>query len=274
MNTLVRSSLFDWPSFADSALKNAAGFWFVVAVSGQLIFATYIALFYGASAVQGNWTAWGKVMPRGYIPGDTVGNSAIATHLFLAFLITVGGALQLIPQVRARVPTFHRWNGRVYVVSAIAASVGGLYLLWVRGTVGDLSQHLGTTFNAILIMLCAGMAWRCALARDFVAHRRWALRLFLVVGGVWFFRVGLMLWLLIHQAPVGFDGKTFQGPFLSFLAFAQTLIPLAVLEMYLMAQRSANPSRQLAVAAGLVTLTLAMGAGIFGATMMMWLPRM
>ena len=123
-------------------------------------------------------------------------------------------------------------------------------------------------------MLCAVMAWRCALARDFVAHRRWALRLFLVVGGVWFFRVGLMLWLLIHQAPVGFDGKTFQGPFLTFLAFAQTLVPLAILELYLRAQRSANPSRQLATAAGLGVLTLAMGVGIFGATMMMWRPHM
>jgi len=274
MNTLVRTTPFDWSSFADAALKSAARFWFVVAVAGQLIFAAYIALFYGASAVQGNWAMWSKVMPRGYIPGDTAGNTAIATHLFLAFLITVGGALQLIPAVRARVPTFHRWNGRIYVVSAIVASIGGLYLVWVRGTVGDTWQHLGTTLNAGLIMLCAVMAWRRALARDFIAHRRWALRLFLVVSGVWFFRVGLMLWLLIHQAPVGFDSKTFQGPFLTFLAFAQTLVPLAVLQLYLWTQRSVNPSYQFVMAAGLGLLTFAMGAGIFGATMMMWLPRM
>ncbi|QXP44925.1 hypothetical protein FM038_25960 [Shewanella eurypsychrophilus] len=66
----------------------------------------------------------------------------------------------------------------------------------------------------------------------------WAIRLFIVMGGVWFFRIGLMLWLMIHQAPVGFDPKTFEGPFLSFLGFAQYLIPLAVAQLYFAASDS------------------------------------
>jgi hypothetical protein len=44
---------------------------------------------------------------------------------------------------------------------------------------------------------------------------------------VWFFRLGLTLWLLVHQAPVGFDPKTFSGPFLIVLTLAQSLVPAA-----------------------------------------------
>jgi hypothetical protein len=262
---------------ARNALNYAAIFWVVVAVTGQLIFAYYIAVLYGGAAIRGDFAAWGTVMPRGYIVGDRIGNVIIGSHLLLAFILSTGGALQLIPQIRARLPVFHRWNGRVFASSALIASIGGLYLLWVRGTVGDISQHLGTTFNAILIMFCVVMAWRFALVRNFTMHRRWALRLFLVVGGVWFFRVGLMLWLLIHQAPVGFDAKSFTGPFLTFLTFAQTLLPLAVLEIYFRVRAHEHEPDHaratMAMAVGLFALTLAMAAGIFGATMGMWLPR-
>ncbi len=259
----------------DGALKYSAQFWYFAAVIGQLIFAYYVAVLYGGAAARGDFAAWGTVMPRGYIPGDLVGNIVIGLHLLLAVVITIGGLLQLVPQIRMRVPQVHRCNGRVYLTAAILMSLGGLYLLWVRGTVGDTSQHLGTTLNAILILFFATQAWRYAVARDIATHRRWALRLFLAVSGVWFFRVGLMLWLVIHQAPVGFDEKTFQGPFLTFLTFAQTLLPLAVLELYFRAQReSSSVVQRIGIVALLVTLSIAMGVGIFGATMGMWAPRL
>ena len=263
----------DWSMSSVRMLTNAARSWFVVAALGQLIFAYYIAVLYGASALRGDWAAWNTVMPRGWNAGDTVGNIAIAVHLLFALILTGGGMLQLVPQLRSRIPAFHRWNGRLYLLSGIVAATGGLYLVWVRGTVGDTSQHLATTLNAILIICFALMAWRYARARDFVTHRRWALRLFLVMSGVWFFRVGLMLWLLIHQAPVGFDGKTFTGPFLTALAFGQTLLPLLILELYFYTQKRGGTRGRLAMTGLLAVLTLATAGGVAGAAMMMWLPR-
>jgi len=123
-------------------------------------------------------------------------------------------------------------------------------------------------------MVCAVMAWRSAVARDFKTHRRWALRLFLVVSASWFFRVGLFLSLLIFQGPFGYDETSFQGPFLTFLSFAEYLVPLAVLELYLRTQERPGALRRVAMAAGLVVLTLGMGGGIVGATMGLWLPRL
>lgn len=259
--------------FADTALKSSVTFWFLVAVIGQLVFVLYIILFYGGSALRGNLEAWSKVLPHGIIPGDTTGNIALAMHLALAAIITIGGPLQLLPQIRKHAPSFHRWNGRIYLLTAGVASITGVYMVWFRGGVGSIVQHIGISLNAVLILICVAMALRFALARNFAVHRRWALRLFLLVSGVWFFRVGLFLWLIINQGPAGFDPETFQGPFLSFLSFAQYLVPLAVLELYLRTQDRGGSRSFIVMAAGLVVLTVAMGVGIFGATMGLWLPH-
>lgn len=260
---------------ANTALKAAAQFWFLLAVSGQWMFIYYIASFYGGAAAQGNFEVWNKILPHGYTAGDTTGNFALATHLLLATVITLGGSLQLIPQIRLHLPAFHRWNGRLYILTAFIMSLSGLYLsLPGRHHVGDNSQLIAISINAILIMIFAVLALRYAIARKIDIHRRWALRLFLVANGVWFFRVGLMFWIVLNQGPVGFDVQTFTGPFLTFLAFAvYGLLPLTVLELYFRAQKSVQASIKFAMAAGLFVLTLAMGVGIFGATVFMWLPR-
>ena len=258
---------------ADRALKAAAGFWFVVVVLGQLVFAFTVASFYGLSAARGNWQQWNKTMTHGYTPGHPMGNLAVAIHLSSAVIILLSGAIQLIPQIRRRAPSFHRWNGRIYFVTAFSISIAGLYMMWFRGTVGDLPQHLGQSLDAVLIMLCAAMALRYALARDFKTHRRWALRLFMVVSASLFIRAGIFLSFVLNHGPFGFNQTTFSGPFLTFMSFAQYLVPLAVLEIYLRTQDRAGASGRFAMAAGLFVLTLVMGAGIVAVTMATFLPN-
>ncbi len=212
---------------ADRALKAAAGFWFVVTVLGQLVFAFAVASFYGLSAARGNWQQWNKSMTHGYTPGHPMKNLVVAIHLSSAVIILLSGAIQLIPKIRQHFPAFHRWNGRIYFVTAFAISIAGLYMLWFRGTVGDLSQHLGQSLDAVLIMLCSALALRYALARDFKTHRRWALRLFMVVSASLFIRAGIFLSFLLNHGPFGFNQATFSGPFLTFMSFGQYLVPLA-----------------------------------------------
>lgn len=274
MSTVVLSAGVNFNSLADRALRAAARLWFFVAVSGQLMLAAYVAWFYGSTALQGRLDAWNRVLFRGYIRGDAGGNLAIIVHLVAAVILILGGAIQLIPRLRVRFPGFHRWVGRVYLLTAVTASLTGLYMTWIRGTVGDLAQHIGGSLNAVLIILCAVLALRSALTGRFAAHRRWVLRLFMVVSGAWFYRVGLFLWLFLNQGPVGFDPKTFQGPALTFLSFANSIIPLAVLELYLRAQTPSAASGRLAMASALFILTIAMGIGILAATIGMWLPVM
>lgn len=117
--------------------------------------------------------------------------------------ILLSGALQLVPYIRRRAPRLHRWNGRIYMVAAFSVSLAGLYMMWFRGSVGDLSQHLGQSLDAVLIMLCAVLALRYALMRDFKTHRRWSLRLFMVVSASLFIRAGFLLSFMIHGGPFG-----------------------------------------------------------------------
>ena len=255
------------------ALRGSAALWLGVAVLGQLLFAVYVLVFYGRAAASGHPEQWNKVLHPGYVPGDTFGNLVLASHLLFGALITIGGTLQLMPFVRKRWPRVHRWNGRVFLAGAAIAASGGLIMIWTRDAGSALVQNIAISINAILILLFGTQALRYALARRFDVHRRWTLRLFLSVNGGWFFRVGLMFWVAVNHGPAGFDPKTFTGPFITFLSFAQYLLPLAVLEGYLRAQRGA-PLPQLGVAALLLLLTLAMGLGVLVAALGLWLPHL
>jgi uncharacterized membrane protein len=274
MSTAVLTEQLDLSSVADRALKAAVRFWFAVTFIGQLLFAFEVASFYGLTAVRGNWIAWNRSITHGLVPGDTMGNLAIVIHLTSAVIIILAGTLQLIPNVRERAPSFHRWNGRLYIVTAFTVSLAGLYMMWIRGSVGDLAQHLGASLMAVLIMFCAVMALRYAMARNFKTHRRWALRLYLVVSASLFIRAGLFLSLLLNHAPFGFDPTTFTGPFLTFITFAQYLVPLTVLELYFWTQDRGGAPGRFAMATGLVVLTLGLAAGIFSVSMAVWVPSL
>lgn len=250
--------------------------WLAVAFAGQLVFAAYVLRFYGGAALAGEPQRWNEVLPHGWKAGAILDNGVLAAHLAFTMVIVFGGFLQLLPVLRRRVPAWHRWTGRAYLLAATTLALGGLYLVWGRGgAAGDLPQHLAISGNALIILFCAVRAGRAARARHVSEHKRWALRLFIAASGVWFFRVGLMAWLGVFQAPVGFDPDSFSGPFLTALAWGvYVVVPLLVPEAVLRAQRSAAPAPQQAtVAASLAVLTLVMAFGIVIATLGMWGPR-
>jgi len=157
MSTAVLTNRIEISFSADTVLKAATRFWFVVTVVGQLAFGFAVASFYGLTALRGDFHGWSKFITHGHVAGDTTGNFAVAMHVASAALLMLIGALQLAPAVRGRFPVFHRWNGRVYMLTAVSASVAGVYMTWFRGSLGDLTQHLGATLGAVLI----SPAWRC-----------------------------------------------------------------------------------------------------------------
>ena len=266
---------------ADKALKAAAGFWFLVAVIGMWSFVYYLLAYYINPVLQGGLEALANTrLPNGYIPDDPIGNVAVGGHLFVAVTIIGFGPLQLIPWIRERFPTFHHWNGRVFLTTAVATSLAGLYMVWVRGNdIGEAFQDISIgsiiiSFGAVLIMIFASMALRHAIARDINTHRRWALRLFMVVNGAWFLRIGYMLWTFLSSGSIDYDPKVFSSPIFPFITFGQYLVPLAVLELYFRAQDRAGARGKFAMAGGLFIVTILMGVGIFAATFGMWLPRL
>lgn len=260
---------------AERLLRASAMLWYAVAAAGLWAFGLYIAALYGVGLLGGDLGRWNRVLPEGhgYVAGDVRGNLALGAHLALAFIVTLGGVLQLVPQVRARAPWLHRWNGRLFLVAAVVAATSGLFIALTRGAVAGLYMTLGNALNAALVLTFAALAWRTARARAFVRHRRWALRLFVVINAVWFYRLGMMLWFTAHQAPVGHTAA-FDGPFDIFLAFAHVLLPLGVLELYLAAGARGGARAMGAMAALLLVLSLATAVGVLLVVMGMWLPRL
>jgi hypothetical protein len=256
-------------SIRQRPLAAAAIYWFGLTFIGQSLFTLYILLFYGRASVTGDWRAANDVLPDGMIPGDGPGNAAIFVHLLFGALITFGGLLQLIPRVRTKYPRFHRWNGRVYMLSAVVMSIGGLYIAWGRGETGS---GYATSINGIVILVCAFYATQFARSRNFVQHQPWAIRLFLAVSGVWFLRVFIMLWVLLF-GPEGL-GEDLGGPAGVALNYAQFIVPLLLFELYRWAQRSKNSAVRWSVAATLFLCSTLMGAGIGMAWLFLWQPNL
>ncbi|MCL6272990.1 DUF2306 domain-containing protein [Muricauda sp. 2012CJ35-5] len=275
MSTINKTSLVGEKRtiWSNALLDKTSKIWFIVTVLGQWIFAAYVALFYGGAAMDGDFMKWNRVLPHGYVEGETMGNLAVATHLLFAVIVLFGGPMQFIPQLRKKIPTLHRWSGRFYITAAFLLSLSGIYMVIAKGTISGLVGDISVSLNGILILLFAVLALRTAMKRDFLSHSQWVMRLFLAMGGVWFFRIGLMFWLFVNGGPVGFDMETFRGPFLVFLGFGQYIIPLAVYELYRISKRKTASNLKAVMFVSLVVFTLITALGTFAATMGMWIPR-
>lgn len=273
MSEAVAHRPLDMTRGAQKLLLASGVIWFVPAFIGQWVFSIYVAIQYLAPALLGDLSGWNDVMPTGLVEGDLAGNIALITHLFIAFAITAGGTLQLVPQVRRYAPTFHRFNGRFYIAIAFVSSAAGLWMVWTREQIGGLANDIGISLDAILIMIFAATALRFAMARRFDVHQRWALRLFMAVSAVWFMRVMYsFLGVLAQGRPPGV-GDNLDGPTDVAVSFGSYLIPLAVLEVYFWAKRTESAGAKIAVSLLVIIAAGATAIGVFGATMGMWLPR-
>jgi hypothetical protein len=261
------------PALQRPVLDRVVRLWFIVTATGQTIFFLYITGYYAPPVARGTLADWSKYrdLITGHVPGDTMGNAMFGVHVALAAMLTLGGVLQLWPALRRRLPVLHRWNGRLFVVAALLAALGGLWLVWGRQSRLSNASDISITLNAVLVIGFVTLAWRAARARDFAAHQDWAMRAFFTVSGVWFLRIGIMGFALIAVGLFGAEEALVEAAF-PVLSFASYLVPLGVYELYRRARRSPAPAAQTAMAAGLLALTLVMAVGIFGATMMMWLP--
>jgi len=257
---------------ASRLLPWSASAWFVAALAGQWLFAAYILWVLVRPLLTGEGEAVNRLtFITGHVAGDTFGNATLVGHLLAAGILNLVGLLQFLPWLRRRFPAWHRWAGRSFMLLALVATVSGFWLSWGRGALlGEISA-IAISINGVLIVLAVVMAWRLARQRRFAEHRRWAIRAFLLVSGVWMLRLGLMAWVIINQGPRG-NTAQLDGPFDSFWVFGCYLLPLAVAELYFRAER-AGVAAQSAAAAVLFAGAALTVLGTFGAFTGMWGPH-
>lgn len=261
------------PTAGQRVLSHAAALWFVGAAAGQTAFAAFILAFVLPRLAAGDLPGLNdKPHLTGYQPGDAMGNLQLIAHLLLGALMTLSGLLQLLPALRRRWPGLHRWNGRVFLLSALVTTFSGFYLTWIRGSQLNLGSALSTSANGVLILLALTFAWQAARRRDFAAHRRHALRAFLLVNGVWFLRLGMVMTGMLMAAggrQLDVDGPVFLA--VSLLSWA---LPLALLELYFAAERSPRAGMRYAVAGILASAALLTAAAGLAAWLFLWSPRL
>ncbi|MCL2912388.1 DUF2306 domain-containing protein [Shewanella corallii] len=252
----------------------SAKIWFLVTAIGQWLFVAYIAGYYGSRFAAYGVDGFEETrLANGFITGDSVGNNMLALHILGAGLIIAAGQLQLMPNIRSKIPRIHRYSGWFYIIASIIVSMAGTYLTWARErAIGSAVQDIGTTTSGVLVVAFAALGLYYAINEDFASHRRWMLRLFMVVSAVWFLRLMTYGWFMT-TGGIGIDTKTFSGPFLEIVSYAQFVIPLAGLQLYFWAQKSKSRLAANFSAAVILLLTSAMAIGIF-AVGGSWISRM
>lgn len=274
MTSLAYTPAKDARATADGALNGAVRFWLTATIVGQGLFLFYILAFYLPSIITGNYETWNHkaMVMKAYVPGDTAGNFAFAVHVMMAAVVTFGGTLQLVPWIRAKAPAVHRWTGRAFLTTCIVASVMGLWMTWIRlDPTEELNNTLSISFDGVLILSFSMLAWGTAAKRNFTAHRRWAMRTFMVANGVWFLRVGISAYGMFHKLS-GAGPRV--GAVYDVWSWGCYLAPLLILELFMLARAKGGPASRVVMSGVLVLATLVMCVGIFASWMGMFAPTL
>lgn len=147
------------------------------------------------------------------------------SHLLLALPVLVGAPLQFSQRLRKARPDIHRALGKVYVVCATGAGLTAIYL---GATISLEGSRLPIVLLGCLWIFFTLAAWRCAVRRDFDAHRRFMIRSYgLALVLVWLRLMGdvpgdLMFFYIADQAVRD-----------TTLEWMSWVVPLLVIEMAL-----------------------------------------
>ncbi|WP_240494344.1 DUF2306 domain-containing protein [Pseudoalteromonas gelatinilytica] len=253
------------------ALEYSKKLWFISLLMAQTCFVIYLILGYGMTGLTTGLSGWNRLNNTAYVANDATGNLMYAVHVLFAVAMILGGSLQLIEKLRAKYRAFHRYNGRVFVVLACCISFAGMYLMIVRGTVGNTLMHALTMFGGLVVIVSSIFAVKTARARNFNAHQKWTIRLYLAANGVLFFRLLIFAWFLVF-GTLGVDTATFTGPAVLAVSLCSYLVPLLIAELVRYAARTNITFITIGTACLMTLISIVFLIGLFGVTLANWYP--
>ncbi|KAL7481713.1 hypothetical protein ACHAW6_007386 [Cyclotella cf. meneghiniana] len=102
----------------------------------------------------------------------------IGAHMGLGLVCLLLYPLQFFQCIRKRYPTFHRWSGRLSLISAVFASFCGLVFICLKKfrLVGGINMGIAFFLYGVVFGTCAAVTGYYARKREFRRHKNWAIR--------------------------------------------------------------------------------------------------
>ena len=105
---------------------------------------------------------------------------ATVLHLIPGLAIMLLGPLQFIRHMRTRHITFHRWSGRIFLLSGVIGALSGIVIgvfdpfMGVGGQ--GFNESMATAFFGAYTLFCLYMAYSRIRQRLIPQHREWMIR--------------------------------------------------------------------------------------------------
>lgn len=104
----------------------------------------------------------------------------ISLHIIPGLCFLILGPLQFVPTIRARWPKFHRWSGRIFIVSGLITAVTAVTMNMVFPPVGGLFKSAAVYIFSLAQIITLIVALHAILHRNIARHRAWMIRAFAI----------------------------------------------------------------------------------------------
>jgi uncharacterized membrane protein len=156
-------------------------------------------------------------------------------HITAGIIALLLGPFQFIRAIRIKYPRTHRLLGKIYLLSVLAGGVASLYLSIDKMIIVEKTMTFGTGFVGLAFawLLTSGMAWWAVRNKNFVQHREWMIRSYVVTTAFVSFR--LLSQILVddfHKDPYSTAGM---------MSWACWALPLLITEAFLQGSKIRNP---------------------------------
>jgi hypothetical protein len=108
-------------------------------------------------------------------------------HISAGIIALILGPVQFIAGIRRRYLNFHRWSGRIYLISVGVSAIAAVYMLSLPHS--SFGFRVGISGLAIAWISTSGLALIAILRKQFMQHKEWMIRSYVVTFGFVFFRV-------------------------------------------------------------------------------------
>jgi uncharacterized membrane protein len=113
---------------------------------------------------------------------------ATLLHIVPGALVLIVAPLQFSARIRVRHLRFHRWSGRVLLLTVVVTGVSAFYFGLIEPFGGAVESAAIVVFGG-LCLLAATRAYHAIRLRDVVRHREWMIRMFAMLIGVSVIRI-------------------------------------------------------------------------------------